>query len=178
MRLRTDDDIYRARLVYLGPPGYTLPIQLPYAQYGLFVLLVPLFMFIHYLFTFKVDLFPAWDIALAIVALAVVLGLLWRARPAANRPELGLSTTTRVALALLAAGILGNLIDRLWHGQVTDFLHFYYRRYEYPSFNVADSCICVAAALLILGSLRSGRDKTATHGPTANPPKAQKGSTD
>ena len=59
MRLRTDDDIYRARLVYLGPPGYTLPVQLPYAQYGVFILLVPLFMFIHYLFTFKVDLFPA-----------------------------------------------------------------------------------------------------------------------
>ncbi|GGM52976.1 hypothetical protein ACFFX1_55180 [Dactylosporangium sucinum] len=35
MHLSTDDDIYRARLVYLGPPGYTFPIQLPYAQYGL-----------------------------------------------------------------------------------------------------------------------------------------------
>ena len=43
MRLRTDDDIYRARLVYLGPPGYTLPVQLPYAQYGVFILLVPLY---------------------------------------------------------------------------------------------------------------------------------------
>ncbi len=64
MRLRTDDDIYRARLVYLGPPGYTLPIQLPYAQYGLFIVLVPLFMFIHYLFTFHVDVIPAWEIAL------------------------------------------------------------------------------------------------------------------
>ncbi|MGI5236461.1 hypothetical protein [Dactylosporangium sp. CA-139066] len=39
MLLRTDDDIYRARLVYLGPPNYTLPIQLPYAQYGLFAVL-------------------------------------------------------------------------------------------------------------------------------------------
>lgn len=39
MKLLTDDDIYRARLVYLGPPGYTLPIQLTYAQYGLFFLL-------------------------------------------------------------------------------------------------------------------------------------------
>ncbi len=38
MKLRTDDDIYRARLVYLGPPGYTLPVQLPYAQYVLFAL--------------------------------------------------------------------------------------------------------------------------------------------
>ncbi len=39
MKLRTDDDIYRARLVYLGPPGYTLPFQLPYAQWGLFAAL-------------------------------------------------------------------------------------------------------------------------------------------
>jgi len=33
MKLRTDDDIYRARLIWLGPPGYTLPIQLSYAQW-------------------------------------------------------------------------------------------------------------------------------------------------
>jgi hypothetical protein len=72
MRLRTDDDIYRARLVYLGPPGYTLPVQLPYAQYGLFILLVPVYMGIHYLFTFTVDLFPAWEIALAIVTTSVI----------------------------------------------------------------------------------------------------------
>lgn len=39
MLLRTDDDIYRARLLYLGPPGYTLPVQLPYAQWGVGALL-------------------------------------------------------------------------------------------------------------------------------------------
>src|SRR3954471_16303292 len=72
MRLRTDDDIYRARLVYLGPPGYTLPIQLPYAQYGVFALLVPLFMFIRYLITLHVDYFPAYEIALAIVATSLI----------------------------------------------------------------------------------------------------------
>jgi hypothetical protein len=74
MRLRTDDDIYRARLVYLGPPGYTLPIQLPYAQYGLFLVLVPLFMAIHYMFTLTVDPFPAWEIALAMVTTSYI----WR----------------------------------------------------------------------------------------------------
>lgn len=74
MRLRTDDDIYRARLVYLGPPGYTLPIQLPYAQYGLFLLLTPFYMAIHYLFTFTVDPFPAWEIALAMVTTSFI----WR----------------------------------------------------------------------------------------------------
>jgi hypothetical protein len=74
MRLRTDDDIYRARLVYLGPPGYTLPIQLPYAQYGLFVLLVPTYIGIHYLITFQFDPVPVWEIALAMVTTS----LIWR----------------------------------------------------------------------------------------------------
>jgi hypothetical protein len=74
MRLRTDDDIYRARLVYLGPPGYTLPIQLPYAQYGLFIVLVPVFMFLHYLITLHVDVIPAWEIALSMVTTSYI----WR----------------------------------------------------------------------------------------------------
>ncbi|MDG4791316.1 hypothetical protein O7626_36410 [Micromonospora sp. WMMD1102] len=82
MRLRTDDDIYRARLVYLGPPGYTLPIHLPYTQYGLFMLLVPLFMFIHWLFTFTVELIPAWEIALAIVTTSFVFRYVDPDRPA------------------------------------------------------------------------------------------------
>lgn len=82
MRLRTDDDIYRARLVYLGPPGYTLPVHLPYAQYGLFMLLVPLYVFIHWLFTLKVELFPAWEIALAIVTTSFVFRYVDPDRPA------------------------------------------------------------------------------------------------
>src|SRR3954464_12171898 len=82
MRLRTDDDIYRARLVYLGPPGYTLPIHLPYAQYGLFVILVPLFMAMHYLLTFRFDPFPAWEISLAMVATSYVFRHVDPDRPA------------------------------------------------------------------------------------------------
>ncbi|MEH0841383.1 MULTISPECIES: hypothetical protein [Micromonospora] len=82
MRLRTDDDIYRARLVYLGPPGYTLPVHLPYAQYGLFMLLVPLYMFIHWLFTLQVELFPAWEIALAIVSTSFIFRYVDPDRPA------------------------------------------------------------------------------------------------
>jgi hypothetical protein len=57
---------------YLGPPGYTLPMHLPYAQYGMFVVLVPLFMFIHYLMTFTFDPFPAWEISLAMVTTSFV----------------------------------------------------------------------------------------------------------
>jgi hypothetical protein len=82
MRLRTDDDIYRARLVYLGPPGYTLPVQLPYAQYGVFILLVPLFMFVHWMFTLKVDVFPAYEIALAMVTTSLIFRYVDPDRPA------------------------------------------------------------------------------------------------
>ncbi|BCY15324.1 hypothetical protein [Actinoplanes sp. L3-i22] len=82
MRLRTDDDIYRARLLYLGPPGYTLPIHLPYAQYGMFVVLVPLFMVLHYLITFSFDIFPAWEIALAMVTTSYVFRHVDPDRPA------------------------------------------------------------------------------------------------
>src|SRR5258705_6981144 len=74
MRLGPDDDISRASLVYLGPPGYTLPIQLPYAQYGVFVLLVPLFMGLHFLITRQFDPVPAWEIALAMVTTSFI----WR----------------------------------------------------------------------------------------------------
>ena len=74
MRLRTDDDIYRARLVYLGPPGYTLPFHLSYPQYGLFILLVPTYTFIRYLFTLSLDVIPVWEIALAMVTTSFV----WR----------------------------------------------------------------------------------------------------
>ena len=88
MRLRTDDDIYRARLVYLGPPGYTLPIQLPYAQYGVFVLLVPLFVLFHGLINmmiysaFRPEIFPAWEIALAMVATSLIFRYVDPDRPA------------------------------------------------------------------------------------------------
>lgn len=73
MRLATDDDIYRAKLTYIGPPGYTFPVHLPYTQYALFAVLVPIFMTIHSLLTWSPpDLFPAYEIAFAMVATSVV----------------------------------------------------------------------------------------------------------
>lgn len=82
MRLRTDDDIYRARLLYLGPPGYTLPIHLPYAQYGVFAALLALFMFVYWLFTGDVNLFPSIEISLALVATSLIFRYVDADRPA------------------------------------------------------------------------------------------------
>jgi lipoprotein signal peptidase len=56
----------------------------------------------------------------------------------------------RLALSLLTGGAIGNMIDRLLRGYVVDFLNFYPFGYDFPVFNVADICITVGVALLII----------------------------
>lgn len=52
-------------------------------------------------------------------------------------------------------GALGNVLDRLMYGHVIDFLDFHYKdAYHFAAFNIADSAICVGAALFILDELR------------------------
>jgi signal peptidase II len=59
------------------------------------------------------------------------------------------------ALALIMGGALGNLIDRLAYGHVIDFLDFHLSGVgHFPAFNIADSAICVGAALFIIDELR------------------------
>ncbi|TBV82834.1 MAG: signal peptidase II [Desulfobulbaceae bacterium] len=59
-----------------------------------------------------------------------------------------------LALTLIAAGAVGNLIDRVIFGAVTDFLDFYWRGYHWPAFNVADSAITVGVVLFLVASWR------------------------
>jgi len=56
----------------------------------------------------------------------------------------------KISLALIMAGALGNLLDRITRGFVIDFLDVYIRRSHWPFFNVADSCISVGAVLMLL----------------------------
>jgi signal peptidase II len=56
------------------------------------------------------------------------------------------------ALSLVLGGALGNLYDRITLGHVVDFLDFYIGDYHWPAFNIADSAICIGAALLIYES--------------------------
>jgi signal peptidase II len=58
--------------------------------------------------------------------------------------------------ALIIGGALGNLVDRLRFGYVVDFIHWYWRDYSWPVFNVADSAIVAGAALLVVASLFGG----------------------
>ena len=64
------------------------------------------------------------------------------------------------SLAMIMGGAIGNVVDRLLHGYVVDFLDFYWGAWHFPAFNVADSAISVGAALLILDEIlrvRRGR---------------------
>lgn len=60
-------------------------------------------------------------------------------------------------LALIAGGAVGNLIDRVRHGAVIDFLDLYYRGVHWPAFNVADSAICVGAVFFIVLNISDAR---------------------
>ncbi|HTI95219.1 MAG TPA: signal peptidase II [Rudaea sp.] len=60
---------------------------------------------------------------------------------------------TALPLALVIGGALGNLIDRLRVGQVTDFIQVYIGAWPFPAFNVADSAISVGAVLLVIFGL-------------------------
>jgi len=57
------------------------------------------------------------------------------------------------ALALVLGGALGNVIDRIWHGYVIDFIQLHYHDWYFPAFNVADSAITIGATILILEGL-------------------------
>ncbi len=62
---------------------------------------------------------------------------------------------TRLAVCLLSAGVLGNLTDRIRHHYVVDFLLFNLHvpfANPWPAFNVADSCICIAAGILVVSA--------------------------
>lgn len=62
-------------------------------------------------------------------------------------------TFTTISLALILAGALGNVHDRIAYGSVIDFIEVHIFGYHWPDFNIADSCIVVGACLLMLDSL-------------------------
>jgi len=93
-----------------------------------------------------------WFFTLIAVVISWVLAV-WLARN--NRVQLKLN----LALSLVLAGAVGNLIDRSIYGYVIDFFHLYYQDWHYPAFNIADSAICIGAALLVWDSFSDNEVK-------------------
>lgn len=82
-------------------------------------------------------------ITVTIIAIFVVLYIFAREKSKINT----------AGFALILSGAIGNLIDRIIIGKVVDFLDFYYKTYHFPAFNVADSCITIGVALIIIDML-------------------------
>jgi len=64
------------------------------------------------------------------------------------------------ALSLILGGALGNVLDRIMYGAVVDFIDLHYANWHWPAFNIADSAICIGAALIIWVELRKSFGKT------------------
>lgn len=85
---------------------------------------------------------------LSLLSVAVLVMVVWQAdKIIEGRAE------RAFALALITGGILGNLADRVCRSSVVDFLLFYYRSYQWPAFNVADSAITCGVAIYIISSI-------------------------
>ena len=83
-----------------------------------------------------------WFFTLLSSLIAVLLVVWLKRLPAGDR-------LNAAALALIIGGAVGNLIDRLAHGHVIDFLLLYYRQWYWPAFNVADSAISIGVVLML-----------------------------
>ena len=87
---------------------------------------------------------PPWLLPLAALSIVAVLFYwLWRT---ADRQ-------IATALGLITGGALGNIVDRVRHGAVTDFLDFHINNYHWPAFNFADSAIVCGVGLLLISEL-------------------------
>ncbi len=83
-----------------------------------------------------------WFFSLIAVSISVLLVWWLKRLPATNKVLCS-------AYALVLAGAIGNLYDRIAYGYVIDFLHVYYENWHFPVFNIADCAICIGAALLL-----------------------------
>jgi signal peptidase II len=69
-----------------------------------------------------------------------------------------------IALALILGGALGNVIDRLYHGFVVDFIHAHWGSAYFPAFNIADSAITIGALLMLIDAFREPANPTQESG--------------
>lgn len=84
--------------------------------------------------------------AIAVAAFALVVWYLHRSDNAHRR--------LHVALGLVGGGAIGNVIDRVMYGRVTDFIVWHYRGFEWPAFNIADAALVVGVGLMAIDVVR------------------------
>jgi signal peptidase II len=88
-----------------------------------------------------------------VFALVVSAGILWWVR----KLDASAQKLQAIGMMLIASGALGNVIDRIRHGNVVDFIAVHWGTAYFPAFNVADSCITIGAGLVLLDALLESR---------------------
>ena len=100
------------------------------------------------------SLFQGWTfflVTISIVALVIVVGIFFSKKVH--------SRLILFALGCMTSGIIGNLYDRAFNaGRVRDFIDVYIGDYHWPTFNVADSMLCIGVGLLIIANLRTPKE--------------------
>lgn len=103
------------------------------------------------------------------ITLAVVVSLtlmIWLRRIRSDQ------TVLAIGLSLVLGGALGNVIDRVMHGFVVDFVYFNWRTWDFPAFNIADTAISIGAACLLIDAfLESGNERRPADGTPQTPSK-------
>ena len=85
------------------------------------------------------------------IGIAATIFIVWMLRAHAGQKLFSF------ALSCILGGAVGNVVDRMLHGYVVDFLDFHYAGWHFPAFNIADSAITIGAICLILDELRRVR---------------------
>ena len=100
------------------------------------------------------SMFSGRSTMLALLALGTLTAIFfWRKHLGLHR------SVPQFCFGLLCGGTVGNLLDRVRHGYVTDFLDFHFGEYIFPTFNVADSAICIGVFSYILWSMKQPEEK-------------------
>ncbi|MFO7820899.1 MAG: signal peptidase II [Lentisphaeria bacterium] len=124
------------------------------------IVIVPgFFHLVHYRNTGAAwGMFKGQSLLLGILSVLILLVMTWQFRNLADRlPERSIS------LALIEGGIIGNVFDRLLRGEVVDFLHFFYGKFQWPAFNVADAAITCGVVIFVASTLlRSQHEQSST----------------
>lgn len=103
------------------------------------------------------SMFAGQSIMLALLAAGTLIAIFFWRKALGMKDRL-----TQISFGLLCGGIIGNLLDRLVHGHVIDFIDLHFGRYIYPTFNVADSGICIGVVMYLWQSLRAPSVPTET----------------
>jgi signal peptidase II len=108
-----------------------------------------------------------WLTLIAVFALLLVVYYLWKSGPRQTRLHL--------ALGLVGGGAIGNLVDRIAFGRVTDFVVWHVGKHEWPAFNIADAALVVGVALMALDMMLDKRRHPAAAEPAPDPAGGKEG---